>query len=124
MAKNEEEMGDESGRTTGGHVDLEHRAQQIKEVVRVSAALRADMPPEVICAQVVGTIHATLGFRAAVINLIVPRSRHFIIAATAGISEAERQRLINDPPPMDHVISLMRPEFQVSHTLLFHQPRA
>lgn len=104
------------GGRQGAMMDLERRAQQIKEVVRVSAALRADMPPEVICAQVVGTIHTTLGFHAAVINLIVPRSRHFIIAATAGISEAERQRLINDPPPVDHVLSLMRPEFQVSRS--------
>jgi methyl-accepting chemotaxis protein len=96
--------------------DLEHRAQQIKEVVRASAALRADMPPEAICALVAQTIHATLGFRAAVVNLIVPGNRFFAIVATSGISDAERQRLLNDPPPVDHILSLMRPDFQVSRT--------
>lgn len=96
--------------------DLEHRAQQIKEVVRASAALRADMPPEAICALVAQTIHSTLGFRAAVVNLIVPGNRFFAIIATAGISDAERQRLLNDPPPVDHILSLMRPDFQVSRT--------
>ncbi len=96
--------------------DMERRAQQIKEVVRASAALRADMPPEAICALVAQTIHSTLGFRAAVVNLIIPGNRFFAIVATAGISDAERQRLLNDPPPVDHIISLMRPDFQVSHT--------
>ncbi|HEY7342294.1 MAG TPA: methyl-accepting chemotaxis protein [Ktedonobacterales bacterium] len=96
--------------------DLEHRSQQIKEVVRASTALRADMPPEAICALVAQTIHATLGFRAAVVNLIVPGNRYFAIVATAGISDAERQRLLNDPPPVDHIISLMRPDFQVPRT--------
>ena len=96
--------------------DLEHRAQQIKEVVRASAALRADMPPEAICALVAQTIHSTLGFRAAVVNLIIPGNRVFAIVATAGISDAERQRLLNDPPPVDHILSLMRPDFQVSRT--------
>jgi len=96
--------------------EMEHRAQQIKEVVRASAALRADMPPEAICALVAQTIHSTLGFRAAVVNLIVTGNRFFAIVATAGISDAERQRLLNDPPPVDHILSLMRPDFQVSRT--------
>jgi methyl-accepting chemotaxis protein len=96
--------------------DLEHRSQQIKEVVRASTALRADMPPEAICALVAQTIHATLGFQAAVVNLIIPGNRYFAIVATAGILDAERQRLLNDPPPVDHIISLMRPDFQVPRT--------
>ncbi|HEU4782313.1 MAG TPA: methyl-accepting chemotaxis protein [Ktedonobacterales bacterium] len=96
--------------------DMERRAQQIKEVVRASTALRADMPPEAICALVAQTIHSTLGFRAAVVNLIIPGNRFFAIVATAGISDAERQRLLNDPPPVDHILSLMRPDFQVSRT--------
>ena len=86
-AKNEEGRTMNRGGRQGSATDLEHRAQQIKEVVRVSAALRADMPPEAICALVVQTIHTTLGFRAAVINLIVPGNRYFTIVATAGISE-------------------------------------
>lgn len=104
------------GGRQGAMMDHERRAHQIKEVIRVSAALRADMPPEAICALVVQTIHASLGFRAAVLNLVVPGSRYFAIAATAGISDAERQRLINDPSPVDHIVSLMRPEFQVSRS--------
>ena len=97
-------------------MDTERRAQQIKDVIRVSSALRADMPQEAICALLAQTIHTTLGFRAAAVNLIVPGYRHFVIAATAGISDAERQRLVNDPPPVDHIISLMRPNFQVSRS--------
>lgn len=104
------------GGRPGPMMELERRAQQIKEVVRVSAALRADMPPEIICAQVAQTIHTTLGFRAAVVNLIAPGVRHFIIAATAGISNAERQRLLNDPPPVDHILSVMRDDFRVSNS--------
>jgi methyl-accepting chemotaxis protein len=104
------------GKQQGPMIELERRAYQIKEVVRASTALRADMPPEAICALVAQTIHSALGFRAAVINLIMPGSRHFMIAATAGISDAERQRLINDPPPVDHIISLMRRDFQVSNS--------
>lgn len=104
------------GGKQGPMMELERRAYQIKEVVRASTALRADMPPEAICALVAQTIHSALGFRAAVVNLITPGSRHFMIAATAGISDAERQRLINDPPPVDHIISLMRRDFQVSNS--------
>lgn len=104
------------GGQRGALMELERRAHQIKEVVRVSAALRADMPPEVICVQVAQTIHSMLGFRAAVVNLIIPGMRHFIIAATAGISEPERNRLINDPPPVDHVLSLMRNDFRVGNS--------
>lgn len=104
------------GGRQGGTMDLERRAQQIKDVIRVSSALRADMPPETICALLAQTIHTTLGFRAAAVNLIVPGYRHFVIAATAGISDAERQRLVNDPPPVDHIVSLMRPNFQISRS--------
>lgn len=97
-------------------MDLERRVFQVKEVVRVSATLRADMPPEAICALVAQTIHTTLGFHAAVVNLIMPPSRHFVIVATAGITDAERQRLINEPPPIDHIVSLMRRDFQLSRS--------
>lgn len=115
-ATSEEGMMMNRGGRPASMSDLEHRTQQIKEVVRASAALRADMPPEAICALVAQTIHSALGFGAAVVNLIIPGSRFFAIIATAGISDAERQRLLNDPPPVDHILSLMRPDFQVSRT--------
>jgi methyl-accepting chemotaxis protein len=104
------------GGRQGAMMDLERRAYQIKQVLHVSASLRADMPPEAIGAIVAQTIQTTLGFRAAVVNLVVPGARHFAIAATAGLTEAERQRLINEPPPVDHILSLMRPDFQVSRS--------
>ena len=54
----------------GGEKDMERRARQIKEIVRLGSALRVDMSPRAIVDQVITSIHSTIGFDVAALNFI------------------------------------------------------
>ncbi|MGH2514465.1 MAG: GAF domain-containing protein, partial [Ktedonobacterales bacterium] len=96
--------------------DLERRTRQIKEIVRIGMSLRADMDLESVLAQIVEAITSTLGFGAAVLNLAHEENTHFEVVATAGVGEAERQRLVQSPPLVARLLAVMRPEFCISHS--------
>ena len=99
----------------GSDRDIERRTRQLKEIVRLGNELRAEIELDRILAQVVEGITSTLGFRAAVLNLIRP-DQTIEVAATSGLSEAERQVLTQAPPPLARLLAVMRPEFCVSHS--------
>lgn len=100
----------------GSDRDVERRTRQIKEIVRLSTQMRADMDLETILTQAVEGIRSTLGFKVAVLNLIYPRSDYVEIGATTGLSDVERQRLIKSPPPVARLRAVLRPEFCVGHS--------
>ncbi|HEV2461024.1 MAG TPA: GAF domain-containing protein, partial [Ktedonobacterales bacterium] len=100
----------------GSDRDVERRTRQIKEIVRLSTQMRADMDLETILMQAVEGIRSTLGFKVAVLNLITPRSDYVEIGATTGLSDVERQRLIKSPPPVARLRAVLRPEFCVGHS--------
>ena len=99
------------GRSTGTDRDLERRTRQIQEIVRLGTSLRADIGLEHTLAQIVEDIHDMLGFQVAVLNLIQPGSDFLHVVAAAGISDADRQRLVDSPPPLQRILAVMRPEF-------------
>ncbi len=95
--------------------DIERRTRQLKEIMRLGSELRADVELDRILTQVVEGITGTLGFRAAALNLIRP-DQTMEVAATAGLNEAERQILVQSPPPLPRLLAVMRPEFCISHS--------
>jgi methyl-accepting chemotaxis protein len=95
---------------------LERRTRQITEIVRLGTALRAETGVRNILAQLTNSINATIGFTAAAFNLIHQQSDVVEIAATAGLSEAERQQLRNNPPRVDGLRAAMRQEFRLSRS--------
>src|SRR5262249_14551133 len=95
--------------------ETERRTRQIKEIVRLGLALRADLPLNVILRQVVEAINSTLGFRVAVLNLLHADREHVEIVATAGLTEVERERLTKSPPLVSRLLGVLRPEFCISH---------
>jgi methyl-accepting chemotaxis protein len=99
----------------GSDRDIERRTRQLKEIVRLGNELRAEIELNRILTQVVEGITSTLGFRAAALNLIHP-DQTIEVAATAGLNEAERQVLMQAPPPLPRLLTVMRPEFCVSHS--------
>lgn len=100
----------------GADPHLERRTQQVKEIVRLGMALRAETGMHSILAQLVNSINVTTGFTVAAFNLIHAQSDVVEIGATAGISEAERQQLSRNPPPVDRLEAAMRPEFLISRS--------
>lgn len=100
----------------GSDRDVERRTRQIKEIVRLGTSLRAEIGLESILTQVVEGISATIGFGAAVLNLIHEGNDYFEVVATAGLNEAERQRLVKAPPLVARLLAIMRPEFCISHS--------
>lgn len=99
----------------GSDREIERRTRQLKEIVRLGNEMRAEIELDRILNQVVEGITSTLGFRAAALNLIHP-DQTIEVAATSGLNEAERQILLQSPPPLARLLSVMRPEFCVSHS--------
>src|SRR5579862_4770445 len=86
-----------TGGIAGAEHDLERRTQQIKEMVRLGSALRAEMGLENIYRQVVESINATFGFNVAAINIVREQSDYLEVVATAGLSPTERAALARPP---------------------------
>src|SRR5258706_15842265 len=89
----------------GSDRDVERRTRQIKEIIRLGTALRAEQGLNVILGQVVEAISATLSFQVAVLNLVHPDHEHVEVVATAGLTEAERQRLVKSPPQVARLLA-------------------
>ena len=105
--------------------DVERRARQVKEIVRLGTMLRAEMDMDRMLGQVVESINSTIGFHAAGLNLVREESEYVAVVATAGLGEAERQRLLAHPPQLQQLIGVMRPEFCISHSyFISHHHRA
>ena len=102
--------------------DANRRMRQVKEMVRLGVALRAEMGLERIFAEVAQSIHGATGFRVAALNIVRSDSEFVQVVATAGLSEANRRELVQHPPHLQALIAVMRPEFRRSHSFFIpHQ---
>jgi methyl-accepting chemotaxis protein len=100
----------------GGEKDMERRARQIKEIVRLGSALRVDMSPRAIVDQVITSIHSTIGFDVAALNFIHGDNEAVEIVGTAGLSPLEEQQLAAQPPRAQQLKTMMRPEYRISNS--------
>jgi methyl-accepting chemotaxis protein len=100
-----------SGAEPGGR-----RALQIKEVLRLGNALRAELDLETLLGQVVEAIASSTGFRMAVLNLTHDDQPELECAAFVGISPADQARLRAAPPTLSRLLAIMRPEFRMSQS--------
>lgn len=108
----------------GNDRDTARRMSQVKEMVRLGAALRAEMGLESIFRQLVESINLALGFRVAALNIVRNDSEFLEVVATAGLSAANRRQLTENPPRLKALLAGMRPEFCRSHSYFIpHQYR-
>ena len=91
--------------------DVARRMRQVKEMVRLGAVLRPELELERICAEVVESVAASVGFRVAALNIVRPDSEYVEVMATTGLSEANRRELVEHPPRLQALIAVMRPQF-------------
>src|SRR5579875_2057469 len=107
-------------RGAGSSIEAEHeierRTRQIKEMVRLGAALRAEMGLESIFTQLVEAINTTLGFNVAALNIVREQSDYVEVVATAGLTPRERDQLTQRPPRLESLLGALRPEFCISHS--------
>src|SRR5262249_9905901 len=102
----------DADRDAGRRTHRPDQINQIKEIIRLGITLRADIGMENTLAQIVEAIRSSLGFRVAVLNLVQEDSEHMRVVAAAGLTDAERQRLVQNPPPLQRLLDVMRPQFR------------
>jgi methyl-accepting chemotaxis protein len=100
----------------GGDKEMERRARQIREIVRLGSTLRVDMSPRAIVEQVITSIHATIGFDVAALNFIHSDSDLVEIVGTVGLSPLDEQQLATQPPRLHQLKAMMRPEYRISNS--------
>jgi methyl-accepting chemotaxis protein len=100
----------------GQEAEAARRARQIKEVLRLGNAMRAELQLEILLGQIVESISSCIGFQVAVLNLVRDDSPDMECAAFVGISPEDEQRLRASPPPLTRLLGLMRPEFRMSQS--------
>ncbi len=100
----------------GQEFEAARRARQIKEVLRLGNAMRAELQLEVLLRQIVEAISNCIGFRQAILNLVHEDSSETECAASVGISPEEEQRMRASPPPLSRLLGMMRAEFRMSQS--------
>jgi methyl-accepting chemotaxis protein len=102
--------------TLGAARDAERRMRQVKEMVRLGAALRAEMGIERICAQVVQAVSGSTGFRVAALNLVRPDGEFMDVVATTGLSLENQRELLAKPPRLEELRAGMQARFRRSRS--------
>ena len=100
----------------GAARDAERRMRQVKAMVRLGAALRAEMGIERICAQVVEAVSGSTGFRVAAVNLTRAGSEFLDVVATTGLSQDNERELRAHPPRLAELGAGMQPRFRRSRS--------
>ncbi len=96
--------------------DIERRVRQIRELVRLSNTLHADVGLAEILTQLANAVSSTIGFGVAAFNLVRQGSDYLEVAAVAGLSLAEFEHLRQYPPSLNKLLRAMRPEFCMSRS--------
>ncbi len=96
--------------------ELLRRAQQIKELIRLTTMLHAELSLNELLQQIATSISACTGFRAAAINLIKTGSDHLSAVAFAGMSEEDERVLQESPVPIEQMLGLMDEKFRISQS--------
>jgi len=92
------------------------RTQQIKELVRLSKLLRADLGLNEVLQQVATSLVSCTGFRMLTVNLIDEQENYIYRVAFAGMSEEDEKQLRASRDPVEKIVSLMRPDFRISQS--------
>jgi methyl-accepting chemotaxis protein len=103
-----------------GDREGERRARQIRELVRLSATLHADGGLDQILEQLADAVMSTIGFGAAVFNLVHEESPYLDVVAAVGLDKDTFQQLRQRPPRLAAVERVMRPEFMVPGSQSYH----
>jgi methyl-accepting chemotaxis protein len=104
--------------------DAERRMRQVKAMVRLGAALRAEKGLERICTQVVEAVSGSTGFRVAALNLVRPDSDFLEVVATTGLSAENERELLARPPRLPELAAGMQERFRRSRSYFIpHQER-
>lgn len=96
--------------------DIERRVRQIRELVRLTNSLHADMGLGEILTQLATAVSSTIGFGVAAFNLVRDDSDLLEVAAASGISAEDFEHLRQSPPPLQRLLRAMRPEFCLSRS--------
>jgi methyl-accepting chemotaxis protein len=108
------------GQWRGGDRDGERRARQIRELVRLSATLHADGGLDEILEQLAGAVTSTIGFGAAVFNLVHDQNPYLDVVAAVGLDQEAFEKLRQTPPRLAAVERVMRPEFMLAGSQSYH----
>ncbi len=104
--------------------EAERHARQIKELIRLSNLLRADLGLDEVLQQMATSMASCTGFRRLAIKLIDDDEERLLPVAFAGLTEAEQRRLREGTFPVEKMLSLMRPEFRISQSFFIpHEHR-
>ncbi len=96
--------------------EMQKRAQQIKELIRLGNLLVAEMGLNEVLQQIVASIVRCTGFRMLAVNLIDEANNYIATVACTGLTEEEEQILRTARDPVDNLTMLMRPEFRISQS--------
>jgi len=100
------------------------RARQIKEVLRLSNAMRAELQLDVLLRQIVESIGSCIGFRQAILNLVREDTSELECAAFIGINQEDEMRMRASPPPLTRMLAMMRSEFRISQSYFISHEHA
>ncbi|HEY7414201.1 MAG TPA: hypothetical protein VH593_03345, partial [Ktedonobacteraceae bacterium] len=101
----------------------QHRPQQIKELVRLTNLLRADLGLEEVLQQIAASTVAWAGFRMLAINLFDEKTNTARIVACAGLPEEAERILKSSADSIDVIRQVLRSEFQISHSYFIPSER-
>jgi methyl-accepting chemotaxis protein len=108
----------------GQEPEAARRARQIKEVLRLGNAMRAELQLEILLRQIVEAISSCIGFRQAILNLVHDDHSEIEPAAFVGISQEDEQRLRASPPPLSRMLAMLRSEFRISQSYFIPHEQA
>lgn len=93
------------------------QSKQIKELIRLGNIWRAEQNLDEVLEQVISAINTAIGFRSAVLQMIIEGDEHLRTMAFAGISEEDKQTLLAHPMRVGQMLKIMmKPEFQISQS--------
>ena len=101
---------------TGSDIDAQRHTRQIKELLRLSNIMRADLGLSEVLQQFVASASMCTGFRILVVHLIEDGDDFLSPFAFAGMSEENINILRSVRRPVEQVLRLMRPEFRISQS--------
>lgn len=108
----------------GQESEAARRARQIKEVLRLGNAMRAELQLEILLRQIVEAISSCIGFRVAILNLVREDTAEIEAAAFVGISPEDEQRMRASPQPLNRMLAMMLSEFRMSQSYFIPHEQA
>jgi methyl-accepting chemotaxis protein len=102
----------------------ERHAQQIKELLRISALLRTNLSLDELLQQIVISMAAYAGFRVIVVNLLDETAKYLRPVAFVGVSEEDQRMLYAHPFAVEALSRMISQEFRVSQSYFIPHERS